>query len=59
MLPKDVLDRLGLSQGDTLSVTNMPDGIALVTRNEQFDDQMAEARKLMSAYRNALRELAK
>ncbi|GGY97280.1 AbrB/MazE/SpoVT family DNA-binding domain-containing protein [Novosphingobium colocasiae] len=59
VLPKDVLDRLGLSQGDTLSVTNMPDGIALVTRNEQFDDQMAEARKLMSAYRNALRELAK
>lgn len=59
ILPKEVLERLSVSVGDTLSVHNTPDGIALATRDQQFEEQMSDARKLMKSYRNALRELAK
>ena len=59
ILPKEVLDRLGLSVGDALSCHQTPDGIALSRQSDPFDAQLAEARKLMKAYRNTLRELAK
>lgn len=59
ILPKEELDRLNLSAGDQLSYTQTPDGIALSSRGEEFDRQMAVARDVMKRYRNALRELAK
>lgn len=59
ILPKDVLDRLNLSAGDQLSLTQTSDGINLSARSEEFDRQMAVARDVMKRYRNALRELAK
>lgn len=59
ILPKAILDRLGLSVGDSLSCHQTPDGINLVRQSETFDEQMAKARKLMKTYRIALRELAK
>lgn len=59
ILPKDVLERLNVSVGDQLSITQTPDGISLSTRGEEFDSQMAAAREVMKRYRNALRELAK
>jgi putative addiction module antidote len=59
ILPKDVLDRLNLAAGDQLTCTQTPDGIALSSRGDEFDSQMAAARDVMKRYRNALRELAK
>ncbi|MXP42317.1 AbrB/MazE/SpoVT family DNA-binding domain-containing protein [Altererythrobacter soli] len=59
ILPKEVLDRLNLSAGDQLTYTQTPDGIALSSRGDDFDSQMAAARDVMKRYRNALRELAK
>lgn len=59
ILPKEVLDRLNLSAGDQLTVTQTSDGIMLSARGEEFDRQMAVARDVMKRYRNALRELAK
>jgi len=59
ILPKEVLDRLKVSAGDQLSITETPDGITLAPRDEEFDRQMAAARDVMKRYRNALRELAK
>jgi putative addiction module antidote len=59
VLPRELLDRLNLAVGDSLSCHAAPDGVVLSARNEEFDAQMVEARKLMGEYRNALRELAK
>jgi putative addiction module antidote len=59
ILPKDVLEQLNVSVGDSLSVHNTPEGITLATRTDDFEAQMADARKIMKDYRNALRELAK
>lgn len=59
ILPKEVLDRLGLELGDSLSCSQTPDGIALSAKDPEFDRQMAHARSIMKRYRNALSELAK
>ncbi len=59
ILPKELLDRLGLKQGDKLSVTETPDGISLRISEEEFEAQMKVAREVMERRRSALRELAK
>lgn len=59
ILPKDVLARLRVGQGDELSVSETPDGVALRRHDEGFEDQMKAAREVMARRRNALRELAK
>jgi putative addiction module antidote len=59
ILPKEMLDRLNLVVGDTVSANQVPDGIALSAKDPEFDRQMAEARGIMKRYRNALSELAK
>ena len=59
ILPRDLLARLDVTAGDSLSYTDTPTGISLTTRDAEFDEQMAQAREIMKSYRNALRELAK
>lgn len=59
ILPKDLLARLGLQQGDSVTVTETPDGLAIRRGDETFDKGMEIARKGMKIYRNALSELAK
>jgi putative addiction module antidote len=60
ILPKEMLARLQLKQGDWLFVTELPDGgIKLVPRDPAFERGMEIARKAMRKYRNTLRELAK
>lgn len=59
ILPKEVLNRLNVSAGDHLSITQTAEGVTLAARDEEFDRQMAVARDVMERYRNALRELAK
>ena len=59
VLPKELLARLDVTAGDTLSYSETPSGISLTTRDPEFDEQMAQAREIMKSYRNALRELAK
>ena len=59
ILPKEVLDRLNVEVGDELTLTQVPDGVTLSSRDADFDAQMESARKIMKKYRNALRELAK
>lgn len=59
ILPKDLLARLGLQQGDSVTVTETPDGLAIRRGDETFDKGMEIARKGMRIYRNALSELAK
>lgn len=60
VLPKDVLSRLNLKDGDNLYLTEAPDGTMRITPYDPaFDAQMRATREGMSAYRNTLRELAK
>jgi len=59
ILPKDVLARLRVDKGDTLYVTEGPNGFELRNRDPEFEDQMAVARDVMKRRRKALHELAK
>ncbi|MBW8727582.1 MAG: AbrB/MazE/SpoVT family DNA-binding domain-containing protein [Inquilinus limosus] len=59
VLPKDVLARLRVQEGDTLYLTEAPDGYRLTPYDPDFGAQMDAARKVMKKRRNLLRELAK
>ena len=59
ILPKDLLARLGLEQGDEVLLTPTPDGFRVARQNEVFEKGLEIARKAMKTYSNALRELAK
>jgi putative addiction module antidote len=60
VLPKEVLARLNVKDGDMLFLTEAPDGSMRITPYDpEFDAQMRAAREGMSKYRNALRQLAK
>ena len=59
VLPREVLERLNVKEGDQLVLTDAPDGSVRLTRNNfDFEEQMEVAREGTNAYRNALRELA-
>jgi putative addiction module antidote len=62
ILPKDVLARLRVGQGDKVDlVDNGEDGLELRRHDEdsEFSNQMAAAREVMERRKRALRELAK
>lgn len=60
ILPKELLARLNLVQGDWVHVVEMPDGgVRLVPYDPTFEKGMEIAERAMKAYRNALGELAK
>jgi len=59
IIPKEMLAKLGLGQGDTLYVIETPEGLRLSTSDPVFEEQMAVARRIMKERRAVLRELAK
>ena len=59
VLPKAVLAKLRVGEGDELSVSETPDGVALTPYDDETQRQLEIARDIMHRYRNALRELAK
>ncbi len=59
ILPKDVMARLRVEKGDTLFLTESPDGYRITSYDPEFEEQMTHARKFMRQRRDALRELAK
>jgi putative addiction module antidote len=59
VFPKELLDQLGLAQGDKLFVTKVPDGLMLRAFDETFAAQMEAARRVMKKDKAILRELAK
>lgn len=56
--PKEVIDRLGLVEGDTTKLVVNDDGIKLVIHDPNFDKVMSAYKLGASQYRNAMRELA-
>jgi putative addiction module antidote len=60
ILPKELLARLGLSQGDQVLVTEGPDRSLTVTPYADDDEEtMRIAREVMKDYRTTLKALAK
>jgi putative addiction module antidote len=59
VLPKEALAKLHLEKGDTLFLTESPDGFRLTPYSPEFAKQMLAARKIMKKRRAVLRELAK
>ncbi len=59
VLPKQALAHLKLAEGDTISLTETPDGFRLSATNPEFTKSMAVFEDLTRRYRNTLRELAK
>jgi putative addiction module antidote len=59
LLPKEALAKLRVEQGDTVYLTEAPDGYRITTYEPDFDRQMKLARRVMRKYKNTLRELAK
>jgi hypothetical protein len=53
------LARLKLQKGDTIFITETPDGYAITPHDPDFEAQMTAARKIMTKRRAVLRELAK
>ncbi len=56
---KEILARLKLNKGDTVYLTESPDGYRLTPFDPEFETQMTAARKIMKKRRAVLRELAK
>ncbi len=59
IIPKEVLDRLGLKAGDELSLEEVDNGMQLIVQQADLAEQVKAARAGMEKYRVALRELAK
>lgn len=60
VLPKEALARLNSGEGDTLVLTETPDGgFRLTPGPAEFGRQMKTAESIIQRYRNTLRELAK
>jgi len=59
ILPKEVLSRLKVTKGDSVFLTESPDGFRLTPYDPEFEEDMALARQVMRKRRDLLRELAK
>ncbi|MGY0195645.1 AbrB/MazE/SpoVT family DNA-binding domain-containing protein [Leptothrix sp. BB-4] len=59
ILPKEMLARLKLEKGDTVYVTEAPDGVRLTPHDPVFEAQMKAAREVMKSRRAVLHALAK
>jgi putative addiction module antidote len=59
ILPKELLARLRVGPGDTIYVTEAPDGLRLTAANPDFAAKMELAEKIMREDREILRVLAK
>ena len=58
-LSKEVADRLKINNGDSLFLTESPEGYRLTSYNPAFERQMKTAESVMRRYKDALRQLAK
>ena len=60
ILPKEVLARMNLREGESVYLTESADGGFRITPyNPEFNQQLEAAESVIRRYRNTLRELAK
>jgi putative addiction module antidote len=58
ILPKELLAQLRVGPGDTLYVTEAPDGIRITAADPDFETKMTLAEQIMREDRDILRVLA-
>ena len=58
VLPKEILNHLHVEKGDSLYITESPDGIQLTPYDEDFVAEMEAAKRVMRKHRDVLRKLA-
>jgi antitoxin component of MazEF toxin-antitoxin module len=59
ILPKELLARLGLERGDSLTVSESPDRTLTLSNYSDDDETMRIARRVMKDCKNTLKALAK
>jgi len=59
LLPKEAMAKLRVEPGDTVYLTESPDGFRITTYDPDFERQLAVMRKVAKKRKNVLRELAK
>jgi putative addiction module antidote len=59
ILTRDVLDELGVKEGDSLFPVRTEDGVKLTPYDPAFEAVLESNRDYMRRHRNALRELSK
>ena len=59
ILPKEVMAKLNISKGDTITFIETANGVEITAYDPNFEEEMNLARKAMGDFRNALKELAK
>lgn len=59
ILPKEVLARLKLEKGDSVFVTETPNGITISPQDPSFEEQLEMGREFMREYRDTFKALAK
>lgn len=58
IIPKDVLDRMGVKAGDDVTITSEGSKLILTAADGDFDRQLGHAEKFMDRYKVALKKLA-
>lgn len=58
ILPKELLEKLRIGKGDTLYVTETPNGVELSPYDREFAEQIDVAESIMREDRDVLRKLA-
>jgi putative addiction module antidote len=59
ILPKEALARLKVEQGDSVFLTELPDGYRVISFDETIVAQVNEGRDFMREFRETFRALAK
>jgi putative addiction module antidote len=59
ILPKEALSRLKLAKGESVFLTETPEGYALTPYDPALDEQIQAGREFMRDYRDTFHQLAK
>jgi putative addiction module antidote len=57
ILPKEILARLNVQKGDTVYITDGPEGVRVTPFDQDFATQMETAREVMRENRDVLQRL--
>ena len=58
IIPKEMLEKLRVSKGDTIFAIETKNGVELTPYNPEFDEQLEHAEKVMREDRDVLKKLA-
>ena len=59
ILPKEALARLKLGKGESVFLTETPDGYAITPYDPALEDEIQAGREFMREYRDTFHQLAK